>query len=162
MRYRYGWDSRQNGLALTVSGVAGVLVQAGLAGRVVRRLGSRRAMLVGLGCGITGLLLYGFGPTDRWVWIAIPVAALWGFYGPAAQTVMTQRVAPTQQGQLQGALASVQGITSLIAPPLYTGVFAAAVERTTLLGAPFYVAALMLGLALFAAIRGTAPSPEPL
>jgi DHA1 family tetracycline resistance protein-like MFS transporter len=155
--YRYGWDTRHNGLALAVSGVAGALVQAGLAGRAVQRLGPRSAILLGLGFGITGFLLYGFGPTGRWVWIAIPVSALWGFYGPAAQTLMTQRVAPTQQGQLQGALASMQGITALLAPPLYTSVFAAAVDRGTLLGAPFYVAALAIGLALAAAAHGTRP-----
>jgi DHA1 family tetracycline resistance protein-like MFS transporter len=156
--YRYGWDTRQNGLALAGFGVASAVVQAGLAGWVARRLGPRRAILAGLGFGIAGFFLFGFGPTGRWVWIAIPVSALLGFYGPAAQALMTERVAPTQQGQLQGALASLQGITSLLAPPLYTSVFAAAIDRSTLFGAPFYVAALLLGLALIAAVRGTTPA----
>jgi DHA1 family tetracycline resistance protein-like MFS transporter len=155
MMYRYNWGTSRTGLALAVTGVASAIVQAGLAGRVVRGLGERRAILCGLMFGIVGFLIYAMGPTDASVWIAIPVAALWGFYGPAAQTLMTQRVSATQQGQLQGALGSMNGVTALIAPPLYTGIFASAVDGHLPLGAPFYTAALMLVLALSAAAHAT-------
>jgi len=159
--YRYGWSTRLNGLALAATGAASIVVQGGLVGPVVKRLGERRAVLVGLSCGITGFLVYAIGPSDRSVWIAIPICALWGFYGPAAQTLLSQRVGPTQQGQLQGALGSVTGVASMVSPPLYTGVFAAAIEWRdrvpSLLGAPFYVAAVLLLTALVAAWHATRP-----
>ncbi|MEQ1863401.1 MAG: TCR/Tet family MFS transporter [Micropepsaceae bacterium] len=159
--YRYGWNEATNGLALAATGVASIVVQGGLIGPVVKWLGPRRSMAAGLLFGITGFLIYAAGPTDMSVWIAIPIAALWGFYTPAAQSIMTQRVGPSQQGQLQGALGSMMGLAAIVSPPLYTTVFALAIEAkaTTpglpILGAPFFVAAFLLMCALAVAMYAT-------
>jgi DHA1 family tetracycline resistance protein-like MFS transporter len=158
--YRYGWDVAKTGLALAASGLAGAVVQAGLVGRVVRRIGERRAMLLGLAFGMSGFIVYGYGPTDTSIWIAIVLSALWGFYNPSVQSLMSQRVAPTEQGRLQGALGSIAGIASLISPPLYTHVFATAIDQHKMLGAPFYVAAALLGVALLTALRAVF-GPQP-
>lgn len=164
-KYRYGWDEAMNGWALALVGVTSIVVQGGLVGPVVKALGERRAILTGLSFGIAGFLLYAFGETSLWVWIAIPVAALWGFYGPAAQTLMTQRVDPSQQGQLQGALGSLMGVAAIIAPIMYPNVLAAAIEAKAdapgwpLLGAPFFVAAALLIAALIVAERATRKRP---
>ena len=91
-------------------------------------LGPRRSMAAGLMFGITGFLDLCRRPNRMSVWIAIPIAALWGFYTPAAQSIMTQRVGPSQQGQLQGALGSMMGLAAIVSPPLYTNVFALAIE----------------------------------
>ena len=161
--YRYGWDQATNGLALAATGVASIVVQGGLIGPVVKWLGPRRSMAAGLLFGITGFLIYAVGPSDMSVWIAIPIAALWGFYTPAAQSIMTQRVSPSQQGQLQGALGSMMGLAAIVSPPLYTNVFALAVEAKNsapglpILGAPFFVAAFLLMCALATAMYATRP-----
>jgi DHA1 family tetracycline resistance protein-like MFS transporter len=158
--YRYGWNEKSNGLALALTGATSIIVQGGLVGPVVKALGARRSVLMGLLFGITGFVIYAVGPTDTSVWIAIPIASLWGFYGPAAQTLMTQQVSPSQQGQLQGALGSLMGIASIISPPLYTNIFAAAIDwkgaaspTFPVLGAPFFVAASLLACALVAVWR---------
>jgi DHA1 family tetracycline resistance protein-like MFS transporter len=159
--YRYGWDEMMISYALAAVGVANVIVQGGLTGRVVRRLGERQSALLGLTCGIIGFLVYAFAPTGDWIWLAIPIAALWGFYSPAAQSLLSQRVSPDEQGRLQGALASLNGVSFMIAPILYPQVFAAALDaRTTLgdwptLGAPFFVAAVLLTGALLLVERST-------
>ena len=161
--YRYGWDPAKIGWALAATGAASIVVQGGLVGPVVKFLGARRSMMTGLMFGITGFLIYAIGPTDLSVWIAIPIGALWGFYTPAAQTLMTQSVSPSQQGQLQGALGSLMGISMIIAPILYPRVFAAAIDFNTatpmpgvpILGAPFFVAAFLLICALAVAWRVT-------
>ena len=153
--YRYGWDAKTNGLALAATGAASIVVQGALVGPVVKKLGARRALVVGLLFGITAFVIYAVGPTATYVWIAIPIGALWGFYGPAAQSLMTQQVSPSQQGQLQGALGSLMGIASIIAPPLYTNAFATAIDwhdkisaTIPLLGLPFFIAAFLLVCAL--------------
>ena len=156
--YRYGWSTGTVGLALAATGVMSIIVQGGLVGPVVKRLGERRSIIVGLCFGTAAFLIYAVGPTDTWAWIAIPVASLWGFYGPAAQTLMTRSVTPTQQGQLQGALGSLMGVASMISPPMYTSAFAAAIEHRgplPVLGAPFYIAAALLFAALLFALRAT-------
>jgi MFS transporter, DHA1 family, tetracycline resistance protein len=163
--YRYGWNTGRTGMALAVAGVASIVVQGGLVGPVVRRLGERRAILLGLSFGVTGFLVYALGRTDLSVWIALPIAALWGFYGPAAQTLMTQQVSASEQGRLQGALGTLMGVASILSPPLYTRVFAMAIDRNAVLGAPFHVAAGMLVLALGIAWQATrglgAPASAP-
>jgi DHA1 family tetracycline resistance protein-like MFS transporter len=165
--YRYGWSETTNGLALAATGISSVVVQAGLIGPVVKRLGHQHSMIAGLSFGIIGFLIYAIGPTDISVWIAIPIAALWGFYTPAAQTIMTQRVDPSQQGQLQGALGALMGIAAIISPPLYTNVFALSIEASKdaaawpVLGAPFFVAAALLICALIAVVRATRTRSEP-
>lgn len=155
--YRYGWNEMMISYALAAVGVASIVVQGGLTGPAVKRLGERQAMLFGLLCGILGFLIYAFGPTGNWIWIAIPVSALWAFYGPAAQSMMSQRVDPSEQGRLQGALASMNGIAFIIAPVLYPQIFAAALDAKDaagawpILGAPFFVAAgLLMGAFYFA------------
>jgi DHA1 family tetracycline resistance protein-like MFS transporter len=165
--YRYGWDEKSNGLALALTGLTSIVVQGGLVGPVVKGLGTRRSVIVGLLFGITAFAIYAIGPTDRSVWIAIPIAALWGFYNPAAQTLMTQQVSPSQQGQLQGALGSLMGIAAIVSPPLYTNIFALAIDwklnahtGLPVLGAPFFVAGLLLTCALAVILRVMRASPQ--
>lgn len=161
--YRYGWSEAMIGYALAAVGAASIVVNGGLVGPIVKALGERRAMIVGLSFGIAAFLIYAFGETGFWVWVAIPVAALWGIYAPAAQTLMTQHVRASEQGRLQGALGSLMGIAMIIAPILYPQIFAAAIDAKSmapglpLLGAPFFVAALLLIAALAVAARATRP-----
>jgi DHA1 family tetracycline resistance protein-like MFS transporter len=73
---------------------------------------------------------------------------------------MTRLVGPDQQGQLQGATASVQSISQLLGPFLFTLTFAyfiGASAPVKLPGAPFLLAASLLVLALFIAARTLAP-----
>lgn len=161
--YRYGWNEMMISYALAAVGIANIIVQGGLTGRVVKRIGERKSIILGLSCGFTGFLIYALAPTGNWIWFAVPVAALWGFYAPAAQSLMSQRVDPSEQGRLQGALGSMNGIAFIIAPLLYPQVFAAALDARhvlgdwPVLGAPFFLAAFLLAIALVLAIRATRP-----
>jgi DHA1 family tetracycline resistance protein-like MFS transporter len=69
---------------------------------------------------------------------------------------MTQLVAPDQQGQLQGATASVQSVSQLLGPFLFTLTFAYFIGEKAPLklpGAPFLLASALLLLALVIAAR---------
>ena len=57
--------------------------------------------------------------------------ALWGMSGAATQTLMTRHVDAAEQGQLQGANASLTGISELVGPSIFTLVFAYYVTRPT-------------------------------
>jgi DHA1 family tetracycline resistance protein-like MFS transporter len=109
--YRYGWDAKTVGLTLAMVGLCAMVVQGAAIGPIVRLFGERRALLLGLGCGAVGFLIFGVAPTGPLSWLGIPVMALWGVSGAAIQALMTQSVAPDQQGQLQGAITSVQSIS---------------------------------------------------
>jgi DHA1 family tetracycline resistance protein-like MFS transporter len=156
--YRYGWNERAVGLALAAVGVCYGLVQGALVGPVVRKLGERGALLVGLFFGVIGFALYGLATTGILFCAAIPLMSLWGLSGPAAQGVMTRRVGPGEQGQLQGAIGSLRGIAGLVGPGLFTMTFADFInpaKTTHFPGAAFVLAAVLLACGMFLAWRAT-------
>ncbi|HEY4204530.1 MAG TPA: TCR/Tet family MFS transporter [Xanthobacteraceae bacterium] len=157
--YRYGWDERTVGLTLAMVGVCAMVVQGGAVGPIVNRFGERKALAIGLAFGALGFLIFGLAPTGPLSWLGIPVMALWGVAGPATLGLMTRRVAPDQQGQLQGASGSVQSMAQLVGPFLFTMTFAYFIAPSSpikLPGAPFLLAALLLVVAMLIATRVTA------
>ena len=128
----------------------------------MRRFGERRALMLGLGCGAIGFLIFALAPTGPLSWLGIPVMALWGVSGAAIQSLMTQLVAPDQQGQLQGATTSVQSVSQMVGPFLFTLTFAyfiGAQAPLQLPGAPFLLASALLLLALVIAARTLTDRP---
>jgi DHA1 family tetracycline resistance protein-like MFS transporter len=152
--YRYGWGLAEIGSVLAFVGVCAVFVQAVLVGHAVRLFGDRAALLIGLICGTLGFLVYGLASTGFWFWCGVPLTALWGLSGPTAQSLMSRHVSASEQGQLQGSNASIQGLGSLIGPGVFSLVFAYAIDtqRTWHLpGLPFLLAGLLLAIAAVAA-----------
>jgi DHA1 family tetracycline resistance protein-like MFS transporter len=158
--YRYAWDSFQVGLALGAVGVATSIVQGGLVGPIVGKIGERRAMVIGLAFGVMSFVIYGLARTGAEFMLGIAVMSLWGLYGPSAQGLMTRRVGANEQGQLQGALSSVVTITGIVGPSLFSLTFATVIGSHRdwhLPGAPFLLAACLLTLAAGVAWRITRP-----
>ena len=156
MMYRYGFDERTVGFTMAGVGLSAMIVQGGLIGPAVKRFGERATLLIGLAFGIMGFAAFGLAPTGLVFWLGIPVLALWGFANSAALGLMSHLVSPTEQGQLQGANASIMGIASLLGPGLFTQIFAlfiGAGGNWHLPGAPFLLAALFVVVATFVAWR---------
>jgi DHA1 family tetracycline resistance protein-like MFS transporter len=140
-------------------GICAMAVQGAGIGPIVKRFGERRALLFGLASGAIGFLIFGAAPSGPLFWIGIPVMALWGVAGAATQALTTRLVAPDQQGQLQGATSSVQSVSQLLGPFLFTLTFAyfiGAQAPLKLPGAPFLLASALLAMALLLAARATA------
>jgi DHA1 family tetracycline resistance protein-like MFS transporter len=109
-----------------------------------------------MGCGALGFFIYGAAPTGALFWFGIPVMSLWGIAGAAIQALTTQLVASDQQGQLQGATNSVNSIAQMLGPFLFTLTFAYFISDRApvkMPGAPFMLAAALLGLGLVIAWR---------
>jgi DHA1 family tetracycline resistance protein-like MFS transporter len=149
--YRYGWDTRTVGLTLALVGIGAVVVQGVGVGPIVKRLGERRALLLGMACGALGFFIYGAAPTGMLFWLGIPVMSLWGISGAAVQSLTTQLVAPDHQGQLQGATNSVNSVAQMVGPFLFTLIFAYFISDSApvkLPGAPFLLASALLLLSV--------------
>ncbi len=153
--YRYHWDLMQTAMTFCVVGVFGAGVQGLLIKPVIAFWGERTSLVVGLICGALGFFLYGLAWTGAWFWSAIPVAALWGLATPSIQAMMTRRVGPDEQGQLQGAISALRSIGGLIGPFLFTGIFAWFISDRAgiqIPGAGFYLSALLLSASLSLAV----------
>jgi MFS transporter, DHA1 family, tetracycline resistance protein len=160
MHFRYGWNTRAVGVMLAGVGISSLIVQAFLVKPLVKWLKERRALALGLTFGAAGFAIYGLAPTGPIFWIGVPIMALWGIATPSLQTMMTRLVQPTEQGRLQGALASLMGLASLIGPTVFTQTFAVFIgERADLKlpGAPFLLAALLVIAGMALAWRTTQP-----
>lgn len=149
--YRYGWTEVQVGLVLAGVGACNIVVMGGLVKPVVKRVGERATVLIGLLCGAVGVTAYGLAGTGLLFWFAVPFATLMSLQAPALQGLMTRFVSASEQGRLQGAMSSITGITGMLGPILFTQVFSyfIAPERTAPVpGAPFLLAGAMLWFAL--------------
>src|SRR5713226_5717287 len=159
--YRYAWNRSDVGNSLALVGVCAAVVSGVLVGPFVKRFGERRSVLTGLLCGTIGFA--GFALATRgWMLLAvIPFIALWGIAAPAMQSLMARHVDPSSQGKLQGAINSLRAITGMAGPILFTQVFAMAISPRSglhLPGAPYYLAALLLGASMLLAVYVTRPS----
>lgn len=151
MFYRYGWDERAVGFALAGVGVCSMVVQGGLVGPFIKRFGERAALVAGLLFGAAGFFVYGIATTGWLFLVGMPLMALWGLASPASLGLMSRHVGADEQGQLQGANQSLQGIGSMIGPVLFSYLFAYAIRPELgiqLPGVPFLLASLMVLIAL--------------
>jgi DHA1 family tetracycline resistance protein-like MFS transporter len=158
MMYRYGWSEVTVGLTMAGVGISGVVMQGLVTPRAVKQFGERGTLIAGLAFGVAGFAILGLAPTGPVFWLGIPVMAVWGLVNPATQGLMSRRIGPQQQGQLQGANASLMGIANLIGPGLYTQTFAFAIGPAKdwgLPGAPYLLASLLIAAAIAVALRAS-------
>jgi DHA1 family tetracycline resistance protein-like MFS transporter len=146
--YRYGWGPADVGISLAFFGVLFAIVQGGVVRVVVPRLGERRTLIMGLAVGAASLLLFGFASQGWMIYaVLVPYVLGWGNAGPAIQALLTRAVSPSEQGLLQGALASLTTATGVIAPPVGAGLFAFFIGPDTPIRFPGV--AFVLGAVLF-------------
>jgi MFS transporter, DHA1 family, tetracycline resistance protein len=156
--HRYGWGPNEVGLLLTGVGIAGMIVQGGLVRPVIRAIGERGAMIAGLLCGAFGMSWYGFSWYGAMTWIGVPIDAFWGLFHASGQSMMTKRVGPGEQGELQGAISSISALAKIIGPTLFTSIFAFSITVTDLPGLTFWIASAILLTACAIAAVITSPS----
>lgn len=121
--YRYGWGPKDVGLSLGLVGVMAVIVQGGLTGRIVRKIGEYNALYLGLFVAVAAYAGYGLAPTPHIMYAVIVYGSLAGVLMPAAQAIITREVGPTNQGLAQGALSSLSALTAIFAPLTATWLF---------------------------------------
>ena len=157
--YRYGWGPSEVGLSMAAVGVCMMLVQGTLVKRITAEFGERRTLLAGLLSGALGFAIYGLAPSPFLYCLGIPIMAFWGLAFPAAQALMTQRVSPSEQGQLQGAIASLTGVAGMLGPSLFTQLFAASIgpqAQWQVPGTPYLLATLLMLISAVIGWRATA------
>lgn len=122
-KYRFEWDQMEIGLSLAFVGILVTIVQGGLIGQTVKRLGQYKAIYLGFFFSILGSILFAFAFKGWHMYGYIVVYCLGGLAGPTLQSVMSNQVPDTQQGELQGVNTSLISITAIIAQPMYTETF---------------------------------------
>jgi DHA1 family tetracycline resistance protein-like MFS transporter len=152
----FGWKEKEAGYVLAAVGVLSVIVNAILVGKLVKRLGERRAILFGLCCGVVGFVIYGLAGSGWIFMLGLPISALWAIATPATQALITRQVGPEVQGRIQGALSSLVSLAGIAAPAVFAGSFGYFIGPRApmhLPGIAFLIAAALLACAVVVAWR---------
>ncbi len=146
---RYDWTPEQVGWSLAAVGLTGAIVQGWLGRKLIPRFGQRRIIVFGLISAVAGYSTYAMADAGWMVYLGIAVSACQGLVFPCLQGLMSAEVAPNEQGELQGAVASIQSLSAIVGPPLMTTVFArfsVADAPIYAPGAPFVVSLVFVGV----------------
>lgn len=147
---QFGWDASMIGLSLAAFGISMAVIQGGLIGFVITRLGERSTVFLGFGFGVISLVAMAVVRDGMLALALTPVCALAAMSAPAMQAIMSRNTSADAQGELQGILSSASALAMIVSPVIMTNVFAAFTAQDaaiTLPGAPFLASLALLGVA---------------
>ncbi len=154
--FRFGWTPRDNGISLFFVGLTAVIVQAGLLGWLIKRLGEVRVSIIGLASGAIIYVAYGLA-TQGWMMYLFILCNMLSFAaGPALQSIVSKATDPREQGALMGSLQSLSSLGIVLVPVISTGLLAKVSHLPTndwRIGSTFFLSAIMQTIALFIAWR---------
>jgi len=144
---------------LGLVGITSVIVQGGLVRPIIKRIGERKAILVGISMSMMAFIGYGLAPFGWMILVIIVFGALGGLTGPAIQSLVASTVDSSEQGKIQGSLTSLMSFTNIFAPIFFvSGLFSHFTSSNAiaplpgasfLVGAVFIFAGLMFAISLF-------------
>ena len=147
--YKFKWTETLVGISLGVSGFMAALVQGYLIRFIQPKIGNEKSIFYGLSLYAVGMILFAFA-SESWMMFAFLVPyGLGGIAGPALQSVISSEVPKSEQGELQGALASLVSLTAIIGPPLMTNTFYYFTHDSAPFifpGAPFFLGFLLMAI----------------
>lgn len=155
---RFLWDTAMVGLSLAAFGAMHALVQAFATGRLSSWLGERLTLLFGMAADAAGFVLLAFATQGWMVWPIMTLLASGGVGMPALQAMLSRAVGDDRQGALQGLLASLTNLTSVIGPLGFTMLYAA---TSGLWSGCVWLVGAALYLACLPALRRPSPTSKP-
>jgi DHA1 family tetracycline resistance protein-like MFS transporter len=108
--------------------------------------GEQRAALVGMAAAVVAYLGYAFATRSWMMYVISLTTAVFALTYPAMNALASQRIPANAQGELQGAVASLYSLSSILGPPLMTqvfGYFSSAAAPVHFPGAAFVAAAVL-------------------
>lgn len=160
--YRFNWTELDNGLSLALVGIMFAIVSAGLTGKMVKKLGERKAIILGLVMGSLSFLVYGLATKGWMMYAMIVLGSIGGIGGAAIQSLITKMVSASEQGAVQGIISSIQAVAAIIGPLMATnlfGYFTSPAAPVHLPGAAFIASSILVAISAMLAIRSARANP---
>ncbi len=115
---RFPWGAREVGLVFVFSGILGILLQGGLLGRLVKKFGEAKLVVMGFASAAVAYALLGFTYTLG----LLLVGAVFNSFGngvirPALTSQITQVAGRAEQGVAIGISGSLSSLAMMMAPP---------------------------------------------
>ncbi|XP_062869855.1 hippocampus abundant transcript 1 protein [Trichomycterus rosablanca] len=106
-----------------VVGILSIVAQTLFLTLLMRTIGNKNTVLLGLGFQILQLAWYGFGSEPWMMWAAGAVAAMSSITFPAVSALVSRSADPDQQGLVQGMITGIRGLCNGLGPALYGFIF---------------------------------------
>ncbi|KAG7490290.1 hippocampus abundant transcript 1 [Solea senegalensis] len=154
---------------IAMVGILSIVAQTLLLSVLMRTIGNKNTVLLGLGFQLFQLAWYGFGSEPWMMWAAGTVAAMSSITFPAVSALVSHSASPDQQGVAQGMITGIRGLCNGLGPALYGFIFflfnvelndmdpgagrpTANIEKSVIPGPPFLFGACAVFLALLVAV----------
>ena len=155
---KFNWSPREIGYSLGFIGLLMALVQGVLIRYLIPIFGVRRSGILGFTFTIVAFLGYAAAASPWLIYVAMIPGALGALSTPAVSSIASAQLGPDQQGELQGAFASLISLATILSPPIMTllfGVFSDAQAVIYFPGAPFLLSAILTLMSLGLFVRAT-------
>lgn len=154
--YKFGWDEKMVGISLGVVGLLVGAVQGGLIRYTNPKLGNNNSIFIGILLYFLGMFLFATASQSWMMFVFLIPYCLGGISGPALQSVVSEQVSASEQGEIQGTLTSLISASSIIGPPLMTNVFYYFTHKSApfqFAGAPFILGGILMLVSLIIAYK---------
>ncbi|KAM6931359.1 hippocampus abundant transcript-like protein 1 [Xenentodon cancila] len=162
---------------IAMVGILSIIAQTLFFSVLMRTIGKKNTVLLGLGFQLLQLAWYGFGSEPWMMWAAGTLAAMSSITFPAVSALVSYSAAPDQQGVVQGMITGIRGLCNGLGPALYGFIFflfnvelidlqpvagRPPMEKSLVPGPPFLFGACAVLLALLVAIFIPERRPLPI
>ena len=159
VRAQLPWGVREVGYLFVYTGFLGILIQGGLIGRLVKKLGEIKLSLVAFAACAAGFVVLGFAQT---LFMLLGAATISAFGTGVTRPVLTSRITQTvgrhEQGVALGISGSLSSFAMTIAPPVGGALLD---HDATLAWALVPASVAALGLLVAIVKRNAAPAVGP-
>jgi DHA1 family tetracycline resistance protein-like MFS transporter len=162
---QFHWSSREVGYSLAFVGLVMAIAQGLLTRTLIPRLGGeRRAAAAGMAAALVAYLGYAFATQGWMVYVVSLSAFLFALTYPSMNALASQQTPANAQGELQGAVACLYSLSSIVGPPLMTQVFSYFTSPTAPVffpGAAFLAAAALTIACALLFVKAARAAPAP-
>ena len=120
---KFNWDEKMVGISLGVAGVLVSLVQGGLIRWTSPKLGNEKSIYIGLALYTIGMFLFSIASEGWMMFVILIPYCIAGIAGPALRAIISNHFSPSEQGEVQGTIASLMSAATIIGPPMMSTVF---------------------------------------
>ncbi|NXH05667.1 MF14B protein, partial [Loxia leucoptera] len=123
LRQVIGFGSASIAAFIAVVCILSIVAQTLFLSIMMKSIGNKNTVLLGLGLQIFQLAWYGFGSQSWMIWAAGAVAAMSSITFPAISALVSRNAEADQQGVVQGIITGVRGLCNGLGPALYGFIF---------------------------------------
>lgn len=135
---KLGWEIPQYATYLSIFGLGLLVSQAVLVWPVIKVLGERKAILIGMTLDAISYIVYGCAVSTRDMYVGLLLSMIGSVWVPAFKGVVARQTTPDRQGALQGSMSAVTDVVAPISPLITTVLFSAG-QGINFSGLPFLV-----------------------